>query len=189
MSLSELAETPEERAYIEQQLRAYEQAATDTAKQKATLEQLTQQAAAWLVGVSTKHLRDQQAARNRDGTYNAPDLVQWIIDRTLGQAKKQWERDSDNLKSATERQAEARAEKLEEEAKGLKDTYVEREVVELEFMEMAAAVRSELEALPKLMANDFPADLRDSLTRELKGQVKQILRRLRNKGQKFEPTG
>lgn len=180
--LNDLAETHEDLEFVEQQLLAIESAARSTAQQKATLEILTQQAAAWLISVSTKHLRDQGAARNLDGSYNGPDLVQWAIDQEIAKARKEWERSSDTLKTAAERQAEAKAVKYEAQAKEVQDQYVDREEVLQEFREMASAVRSELEALPKAMANDFPAELREDLIRELKNQVKQILRRLASRG-------
>jgi hypothetical protein len=183
--LNDLAETDEDHEFIESQLLALQSAERDTAKQKATLEMLTQQAAAWLVGVSSKHLRDQGVARNADSTYHGPDLVQWRIDREIERARADWERKNDGVKSATERQALARADKLEEEAKGLKDTYVERAQVVQAFAEIAASVRSESEAMEKAMVNDFPAEHRERLQRELKNQIKQMLRRLASKGQQF----
>jgi len=185
-ALSDTASTPEDFAVLERQLQAFELADTETARQKATLEQLQQQAAAWLIGVSTKHLRDQGVARNRDSTYNGPDLVQWIIDRKVTEARKEWERNSDVENTAKERQALARAEKLEEEAKALKDTHIERAQVTQAFKEMAAAVRSELELLRKLMANDFPEEYRVELSQELANHTKQVLRRLAARGQQVE---
>lgn len=183
--LNASAETDEDYAFVESQIAAMESADRDTAKQKATLEILTQQAAAWLIGVSSKHLRDQGVARNRDSSYNGPDLVQWQIDSSVEAAKKDWDRKSDGVKTATERQAVARADKLEEEAKGLKDTYIEREEVALAFAEIASSVRTESEAMEKAMVNDFPPEHRERLQRELKNQIKQMLRRLASKGQKF----
>ena len=182
IELSGSAETPEDLAYIEGQLIAIESAARDTSRQKATMEILTQQAAAWLVGVSTKHLRDQGVARNIDSSYNGPDLVQWIVDQGVSKAKKEWEKSSDTLKTSAERQAEAKAIKYEAQAKEVQEQYVDRAEVLQEFREMASAVRSELEALPKAMANDFPVDLRESLIKELNNQVKQVLRRLASRG-------
>jgi hypothetical protein len=182
IELSGSAETAEDLAYIEGQLVAIESAARDTSRQKATMEILTQQAAAWLVGVSTKHLRDQGVARNVDSSYNGPDLVQWIVDQGVSKAKKEWERSSDTLKTSAERQAEAKAIKYEAQAKEVQEQYIDRDEVMQEFMEMASAVRSELKALPKAMANDFPADLRESLIKELNNQINQVLRRLASRG-------
>jgi hypothetical protein len=50
-----------------------------TAKdQTATMAALSQTAAAWLVGVSSRTFRDTDAPRESDGTYNARSLVAWI---------------------------------------------------------------------------------------------------------------
>ena len=180
--LNDLAQSDDDVAYIEAKLNAAELADTDTTRQKATLEKLTQQAASWLVAISSKHLRDEGVARNADSTYNGPDLVQWYTDRQITKARKDWERDSDTLKNATERQAEARAIKYEEEAKGLQDSYVARADVLQEFESMCSEVRRELENVAKLMAPDFPAERRDALTKELDNHLRQVLRRLSAKG-------
>lgn len=186
--LIESAESDEDFAHIQRLLDAIDNADTTTAAQRATLEQLTQQSAAHLLSVTSRHLRDHQPARNSDGTYHGPDLVQWKIDRAIADAKKNWERRSDVNLGAKDRQALARAIKLEEEAKGVQDTYVKREDVLREFMAMAADVRTELEALPKLVANDSPPELRELQQREIKGQVRQILRRLANRGKRIDST-
>jgi len=164
------------------QIAATEDAARSTAQQKKTLEQLTQQAGAWLIDISSKHLRDEGVARNNDSTYNGPDLVQWVIDRQIAKARKEWERDSDTLKNAAERQAEAKAIKYEEQAKGLQDQYVLRADVLQEFEAMASEVRREMENVSKLMAPDFPEERRDSLVKELDNHLRQVLRRLAAKG-------
>jgi hypothetical protein len=184
--LLSLAETDADLDYIDTLIAARERADTTTAAQKVTLEQLTQQAAAHLLCVTTRHLRDHQPARNRDGTYHGPDIVQWALDRAIADAKERWNNRSNVSIAAKDRQALARAIKLEEEAKGVQGTYVKLADVKLEFMAMAADVRTELESLPKLMANDFPAELRDTLLLELKGQVRQILRRLANRGKRLD---
>lgn len=180
-----LAETDADLDYIAELIAARDQADTTTAAQKITLEQLTQQSAAHLLGVTTRHLRDHQPARNNDGTYHGPDIVQWAIDRAVADARDKWERRTDVSLAAKDRQALARAIKLEEEAKGVQGTYVKNADVKLEFMAMAASVRTELEALPKAMSNDFPEDRREFLTGELRGQVRQILRRLANRGKRL----
>jgi len=181
-----LAENDADLDYVETLIRARSEADTSTAAQKVTLQQLTQQAAAYLLSVSARHLRDHQPARNSDGTYNGPDLVQWLVDRAISDARDRWRKNTDTGTKAKDRQALARAIKLEEEAKAVQGQYVEAAAVKLEFMSMAAAVRSELQALPKLMANDFPAEHRSSLQLELKRQTDQILRRLANRGRRLD---
>lgn len=186
IALNDLAETQEDLDFIEEQLLAIEGADRDTSRQKVTLEMLTQQAAAWLVSISSKHLRDEQAARNQNGSYNGRDLVQWAVDRAVVKAKKDWLRDTDNVKSAVERQHEARAIKLEEEAKSLQDKYVERAEVLEEFKTMAAEVRRELESIPRAMASDFPERWREAQVKELKNEIDQVLRRLESKGKSLQ---
>lgn len=184
--LIESVANEEDQEFLLSQIEAAEAAARTTAAQKVALESLTQQASAYLLSISTKHLRDEGVARNIDGTYNGPDLVQWLVDRQISKARKDWERDSDTLKTAVERQQEAKAIKYEEEAKGLQDQYVDRADVLQAFQEMASEVRRESEALSKKMAPDFPAELRDSLTRELDNHVRQMLRRLAAKGRALD---
>ncbi len=47
-------------------------------EQTAMLKRLNQQAAAFLVGVTARTLRDRtDAPRNEDGTYNGPELIAW----------------------------------------------------------------------------------------------------------------
>jgi len=181
-ALNDLARSADDVAYVESQLNAVELADRETSRQKSTLNQLTQQSAAWLIAVSSKHLRDEGVARNADSTYNGPDLVQWLVDRQISKARKEWERDSDTLKNAAERQAEAKAIKYEEQAKGLQDQYVLRADVLQEFEAMASEVRREMENVSKLMAPDFPEERRDSLVKELDNHLRQVLRRLAAKG-------
>jgi hypothetical protein len=52
------------------------------AEQVAILGELNQQAAAFLVGLTARSIRDDpRAPRNRDGSYSAPDLVAWAARR------------------------------------------------------------------------------------------------------------
>ena len=52
-----------------------------TGSQTAVMKQLNQQSAAWLLGCTTRHLRNQSATvpRCEDDSYNAQDLVAWAI--------------------------------------------------------------------------------------------------------------
>lgn len=51
-------------------------------QQVKALESLSQPAAAWLLGCTARHLRDQTSApRNDDGTYDAQKLVEWSAGR------------------------------------------------------------------------------------------------------------
>lgn len=184
-ALNDLAETDEDHAFIARHIEALENADRSTAQQKATLERLTQQASAWLVSYTSRTLRDHGAARNADQSYNARDLVEWVVSKRIEEARKNWERDNDKIDTAKERQEAAKAIKLEEQAKSVQDSYVLKDDARLDFMEMAGCVRQELESLAKSMENDFPAELRASLVLELNNQVRQILRRLANRGSKY----
>jgi len=173
---------------IAELLAAEHRAEVTTTGQKAALSKLTQQTAAWLLSVSARHLRDHQPARNVDGTYSAPELVQWYLSRRIDDERRRIEKETDANRSAKERQAIARAIKLEEEAKALQDTYVLRADVMAEFQSMAAAIRAELESLPKTMANDFAPDKRDWLMGEMSRHIRQMLRRLAHKGSQLDRT-
>jgi len=51
-------------------------------EQVAAMKSLTQSAAAWLVGVSPRALRDHpDIRRSGDGTYDATDLLEWVAGR------------------------------------------------------------------------------------------------------------
>lgn len=183
--LNDLAETAEDFAHIERQLLAIESADRETSRQKATLGSLTQQAVAWFFGCSTKHIRDQQPARNLDGTYDGPDAYQFFLTQELEKAKKQWERQNDKTASAIERKNMAQAIKAEEEAKGAQGTYMLTADRDLQFVEITSAVRTEIEAIPRAMANNFPAELRDQLVKELTNETRQVLRRLAGRGRQI----
>lgn len=157
----------------------------DTAGQKDSLENLTQQSAAWLLGIDTKALRDAHPpARNRKtGTYNGPELVAWWMARAVEKATPD-PIDTENL-SPRHRVELARAVKLEIEAEILKAKFIPTADVTNEFMAMAAAVRSELEAIPAAIKNDLPEPVRESVGRELRNMIRQALRRLANKGSAF----
>jgi len=47
----------------------------------AIMEQLSQQAAAWLIGITPRALRDQDAPRRPDGCYDARSLTEWATSR------------------------------------------------------------------------------------------------------------
>ena len=149
--------------------------------QQDTMSSLTQQAAAWLLSISPRALRDQNAPRALDGTYNARDLVAWAISERTP--------DSSKLSQAKIRQAVARAITLEIAAERAQGNYVSTDEITQEFMSMAAAVRSELEAIPSNVRNDLPDGIRDPFILELRNQIQQILRRLANRGQQLVVDG
>lgn len=151
------------------------------------LSELSQQATAQLLGMNAGSLREwSPLARLDSGLYDGPAVVAEFLAAEIAAAREKWEKESPVAKDAKDRWELARARKAEIEADLLVGSTVESQTVTNEFMAMAAAVRSELESLPKSMENDFPADLRESLMVELVGKCKQILRRLANRGEKYK---
>jgi len=142
------------------------------------LKRLTQQAAAKLLGCTPRHLRDHQPARNADGTYNGPDLVQWSIDKRLTEAKQRWQKDSSELRTAATRQAEARAVKLEEQAKALKGTYVEREEIERDFGVLFGRRHARLSSLATECANSAPREMQLTIKSLIDDRVRIALKEL-----------
>lgn len=59
----------------------------EAAAQLAALRQLHQQPAALLVGWTPRGLRDSDAPRRKDGTYDGPKLVKWALDRQRAKLK------------------------------------------------------------------------------------------------------
>ncbi len=57
---------------------------TSTKAQISTLSTLSQGAAAHLVGLSTRTLRDSDAPRNSDGSYSGRDLLSWFAHQASG---------------------------------------------------------------------------------------------------------
>jgi len=64
-----------------------EHARDEAAAQLAALKQLLQQPAARLSGWTPRGLRDSDAPRNPDGTYDARELVKWLLDRERAKRK------------------------------------------------------------------------------------------------------
>ena len=60
----------------------------EIAAELAILRKLPQQAAAQLVGWTPRGLRDSDAPRNKDGTYNGVRLVKWMLGRAAGAKQK-----------------------------------------------------------------------------------------------------
>ena len=56
-------------------------AQSEPAAEIAMLQNLSQSAIAWLLNVNGRSIRDGNAPRNPDGSYNAQDVVAWRLDR------------------------------------------------------------------------------------------------------------
>lgn len=137
---------------------------------------LSQQTAAELLGVDPRTLRDWNAPRNPDGTYDGPTLVNWFIQRKS---------ELNRTEEAKERQAIARAAKLELEVSKASGDTVSRHDVDQEIMAIMIVIKGQILKIPNLVANDIPDDLRARLVSELHNGVRQILRLLANKGREL----
>lgn len=122
------------------------------------MERLTQQSAAWLLQVTSRHLRDVNPPRNADRTYNAQELVQWTIERRTEAAT------GNNLADDSQMQIQylqERIEKLKHENKlaslriGEKNQrLVDRAIVEQTLAAQAAVLRTSLEKLERQYGAD-----------------------------------
>ena len=153
IDLNDSADTPEDVLYVEQLIEEYENADRSAAQQKSTMEQLTQQAAAWLVSMTGRHLRDAQPPRNRDQTYNGPELVQWAIGQRVEAATGGGLAEDSRIQIDL---LKGRIEKLKHEnhLAELKigernQRLVDRAVIEQNLAAQAAMIRSSLEKLER----------------------------------------
>lgn len=144
--------------------------------QKEIIESLTQQSTAHLLGITSRHIRDHRTPRKDDGTYSGSEAVQWFVEKKIKEARQKWEAESDEYRTAKERQAEAKAIKLEEEAKGVQGTYVSRAEAGQKMAAALSAIRTTFESLPKAMAASIPEDIREMFIQDLQNEVRQRLR-------------
>jgi phage terminase Nu1 subunit (DNA packaging protein) len=115
---------------------------------------LTQQAAAELLGVTPRTLRDWEKAggavpRNANGTYSAPALVAWFVARERG--------DADALDSEQERARKDKetADKLAMENALRRGELIEAGQVERAWLDLVLAVRGKLLSLPSKIASQL----------------------------------
>ena len=185
----ESADSPEEFEAIRDRLRQERASppATATAdSQKHTLGHLKQQAAAYALGIRPRILRDHDTgARDpQTGLYDIRQAIEWHVQQRIEAARVTWTQQT--TRNAHERLELANAKKRELEYEIMQGRYVDRQEITNEFAEMAAAVRSELEAVGPRMENDLPADVRAEVIGELKAQHRHILRRLANRGREYD---
>jgi phage terminase Nu1 subunit (DNA packaging protein) len=106
------------------------------------LARLNQQQAAYLLGVTSRTLRDwADAPRNRDGTYDARDLVKWYATRNTLAA-------TDDFENQRERLAAAQAERVEMENAIRRGQLAECAAVQAGWADHIAAARAKLLSLP-----------------------------------------
>jgi len=107
---------------------------------------LNQQQAAWLLGVTSRTLRDwPDAPRCADGSYDGRALVAWAVARSGG---------SENTEHPTQRErlAAAQAEKVEAENRVRRGELVEIEQTAQGWDDIVLATRAKLLSLPTKLA-------------------------------------
>jgi phage terminase Nu1 subunit (DNA packaging protein) len=121
------------------------------------LTQLNQQQAAWILGVTSRSLRDwADAPRNPDGTYNAQTLVQWFVNRSGS--------GDGEFNNQRERLAAAQAEKVEAENRIRRGELVDAHETIAEWQNVLSAMRARLLSMPsklgpQLVSRDDPAKI------------------------------
>lgn len=102
--------------------------------QRETLGALSQQTAAWLLGVAPRTLREKDAPRNSDGTYNARTLIEWFFRRGKSSGE-------DPIRAAAIRREAARADLEEMKRDGLAGRLVDRGTIESQLAILAGRLR------------------------------------------------
>lgn len=108
---------------------------------EVALDRLNQQQAAYLLGVTSRSLRDwSDVPRNEDGTYNGRNLVQWFAGR-----QSQSNSEFDNQR---ERLAAAQAEKVETENRLRRAELADMSEVAAAWQDHIIAAKSKLLSMP-----------------------------------------
>ncbi len=102
------------------------------------LAHLTQQDAAWLIGITPRALRDMNAPRAEDGTYNARTLIEWRYRK--------------DFTSQRERLHSAQAEKAELDLAVRRGELLEAEEVVKTWSDHIARARLRLRSIPHRVA-------------------------------------
>lgn len=156
------ATTHDEIDSIEAELLALRNATQATGEQKAILSRLTQQAAAWLIGKTTRFLRDHQPARNADGTYDGPALLEWTIARERADAVERAAADG-GAESAKARILEAKAIQGELDAQRELGRLVDREKVHEFLAQLSGVLRSAGDKLQREFGREALEILNDAI--------------------------
>lgn len=158
----ESATTHDEFDSIERELVALEQATQSTVEQKAILSRLTQQTAAWITGKSVRFIQDHQPARNPDGSYDAPQLMSWLIARERADAIEKAAEDG-GQESAKARILEAKALQEELAAQEGQKRLVDRQKVHEFLAQLAATMRQAGDKLQKEFGREALEILNDAI--------------------------
>ena len=112
----------------------------------AALRRLNQQQAAYILGVTSRSLRDwPDAPRNDDGTYDAAPLVVWWLERD---GKHGAMRNSSEFDNQRERLAAAQAEKVETENRLRRAELADMSEVAAAWQDHIIAAKSKLLSMP-----------------------------------------
>jgi phage terminase Nu1 subunit (DNA packaging protein) len=112
----------------------------------APLRRLNQQQAAYILGVTSRSLRDwPDAPRNDDGTYDAAPLVAWWLERD---GKHGAMRNSSEFDNQRERLAAAQAEKVETENRVRRGELADMADVSAAWQDHILAAKSKLLSMP-----------------------------------------
>lgn len=156
------ASTHDEIDAIEAQLLALKNATQATGEQKAILSRLTQQSAAWLLGKTTRFLRDHQPARNADGTYDGPTLLEWMVARERLEAVEKEAADG-GADSAKARILEAKAIQEELEVQREQRKLVDREQIHAFLAQLSGTLRSAGDKLQREFGREALEILNDAI--------------------------
>lgn len=154
--------SPEDLEQIEAELHAIQFATQSTLEQKAILQRLTQQTAAWIIGRSVRFIADHQPARNADGSYDGPQLLAWMIARERADAVEKAAADG-GQESAKARILEAKALQEELEAAKAQGKLVDREQVHTFLASLASTLRQAGDKLQKEFGREALEILNDAI--------------------------
>lgn len=126
------------------------------------LAELSQKAAAWIVGMTPRGLRDTDCPRNQDGSYNARDLVAWIVQRQLPVSADPLLAEGDSAALERYRMAKAKLAELDLEVR--KGELIEVGRCRDMLARWAVVIRRMGERLSKRYGNDAALTVNESLS-------------------------
>ncbi len=149
---------------------------TSAGEQLAVLRKLKQQAAAALVGWTPRGLRDANAPRSDDGTYDALALVAWRIAR---------EAKPTSMSPAEQKLVEQRTERVRRERREndmAEGRLVERALVRQEAIAIGVVLRMEAEAMERAFGVEIGKAIRSAFERVVQSIEERILKEQKSEG-------
>jgi phage terminase Nu1 subunit (DNA packaging protein) len=136
------------------------------------LRKLNQQDAAYILGVTSRSLRDwADAPRNDDGTYDAQALVRWRTEKLEGSGTL-------DLNAERARLAKWQADKTEQDVELRAGRMLDAEAVQQWVAGMIATARQRLVQLPETVRQIAPPEHGERITREVRRLVHEALAEL-----------